>query len=165
MQSSAATIEGYLASLPADRRKTVGELRGLILRNLPPGFKEVMQWGMIGYVIPLERYPDTYNGQPLALAGLASQKNYISLYLMAVYGHKGTEEWFKAEYAKSGKKLAMGKSCLRLKTPEDIPLALIEKTIARVSVEKYIETYESVKGKSLRAARADTGAKRKSRKG
>jgi hypothetical protein len=147
MQSSAATVKEYLASLSAERRQAVAALRSLILDNLPAGYEEVMLWGMICYVIPLARYPMTYNGQPLGLAALASQKNYMSLYLMAVYGNKGTEKWFKAEYTRSGKKLNMGKSCLRFKTLDDLPLELIGRCIARVSVEAYIESYEKVKGK------------------
>jgi hypothetical protein len=153
MQSTAATVKEYLASLPPDRRKAIGTLRALVRKNLPKGYREVMQWGAIGWVIPLERYRDTYNGHPLCLAALASQRNYISLYLMTVYGHRETERWFKAEYARSGKKLAMGKSCLRFRSLDDIPLDLIGRTIARVSVDEYIRVYAAVKGKSLRATR------------
>ena len=108
---SSATRSGR-QQLPPDRRKAVTTLRALIRKNLPPGYREVVQYG-IGWVVPLSRYPDTYNGQPLALAGMASQKHYISLYLMTVYGYPEIERWFKAEYAKSGKKLNMGECCLR----------------------------------------------------
>ena len=121
MQSTATTVKDYLASLPPDRLKAVTTLRALIRKNLPPGYREVVQYG-IGWVVPLSRYPDTYNGQPLALAGIASQKHYISLYLMTVYGYPEIERWFKAEYAKSGKKLKMGKCCLRFRSLEEIPL-------------------------------------------
>ena len=142
MQSAATTPKDYLASLPADRRKAISTLRALVRKNLPKGYREVMQWGMIGWVIPLSRYPDTYNGEPLCVAGLASQKNAMSLYLMTVYGNKDIETWFKTEYAKTGKKLDMGKSCLRFRTLEDLPLELIGRTIGRVSVDQYIATYE-----------------------
>jgi hypothetical protein len=145
VQSAAATIKEYLAALPPERGRAIDALRKLILDRLPAGYAEVMQWGMICYIIPLKRYSTTYNGQPLALAALASQKNYLSLYLMTVYGDKATGEWFKSEYAKTGKKLNMGKSCLRFKSLEEIPLELIGRTIARVSVDKYIEAYEKAK--------------------
>jgi len=121
MQSTATTVKDYLASLPPDRLKAVTTLRALIRKNLPPGYREVVQYG-IGWVVPLSRYPDTYNGQPLALAGIASQKHYISLYLMTVYGYPEIERWFKAEYAKSGKKLKMVKCCLRFRSLDEIPL-------------------------------------------
>jgi len=153
MQSTATTVKDYLASLPPDRLRAVTTLRALIRKNLPPGYREEVQYG-IGWVVPLSRYPDTYNGQPLALAGIASQKHYISLYLMTVYGYPEIERWFKAEYAKSGRKLTMGKCCLRFRSLDEIPLELIAKTIARVSMEQYIATCDSMRGKSLRAARA-----------
>ena len=152
-QSTATTVKDYLASLPPDRLKAVTTLRALIRKNLPPGYREVVQYG-IGWVVPLSRYPDAYNGQPLALARIASQKHYISLYLMTVYGYPEIERWFKAEYAKSGKKLKMVKCCLRFRSLDEIPLELVARTIARVSMEQYIATYESVRSKSLRAARA-----------
>ncbi len=145
MQSGAKTVDEYIESIPDDRRKAIGTIRKLIQKNLPKGYEEQMLWGMIAYVIPLERYPETYNGQPLAIAGLASQKNYISLYLMAVYGDKKTEAWFKAEYAKTGKKPNMGKSCIRFKSLEDLPLELIGKTIRRVPVDAYITSYEAAR--------------------
>lgn len=153
MQSSALTVKDYIASLPPERRKPISTLRSLIRKNLPKGYRETMLYGMIGWVVPLSRYPDTYNGQPLCVAGLASQKNAMSLYLMTVYGHKETETWFKREYAKTGKKLDMGKSCLRFRKLDDLPLDVIAQTIARVPMEEYIATYERVRGRSLRAAR------------
>ena len=104
-----------------------------------------MLWGMISYIIPLEEYPNTYNGAPLGIAALAAQKNYNSLYLMSVYGDPKTEKWFKDRYARSGKKLDMGKSCVHFKKAEDLPLDLIAEAIARVSKEEYIEKYEQVR--------------------
>ena len=102
-----------------------------------------MQYGMIWYVIPLERYPVTYSGQALGIAALASQKNYMSLYLMNVYGETETERWFVEEYNASGKKLDMGKSCVRFKKLEDLPLDLIGKAIARTSVDEFVGMYEA----------------------
>ena len=102
-----------------------------------------MGYGMIVYCIPLSRYPKTYNRQPLTMAALASQKNYMSLYLTTVYGNKEIEEWFLEQYKAGGKKLDMGKSRVRFKKIEDLPLALVGKVIARVPVEEYIKVYEA----------------------
>ena len=142
-KSSANTVEDYLAELTEDRRAELETVRRVILDNLPSGYQESMQFGMIGYVIPLERYPKTYNGQPLTYAALASQKNYMSLYLMNVYGDPDTEQWFTEQYKASNKKLNMGKSCLRFKKLEDLPLELIGQVIARTSVYDFIGRYEA----------------------
>ena len=107
---------------------------------------------MVGYYIPLSRYPQTYNGQPLAVAGFASQKGYMSLYLMSVYATPELGRWFEKEYAKTGKKLDMGKSCVRFKSLDDLPLDLIGKVIAKTSVEEFIGIYEKAQG-SARSAR------------
>src|SRR5688572_17403916 len=93
--SSARTVDEYIASLPDDRREAVEAVRAVVRDNLPAGYREGMQFGMIAWYVPLERFPDTYNGQPLGLAGLASQKNYMSLYLNTVYGDQATERWFR----------------------------------------------------------------------
>jgi hypothetical protein len=121
-----------------------------------------MQYGMIGWYVPLERYPDTYNGQPLGLAALASQKNYMTLYLNTVYGDPDTERWFHDRWAETGKKLDMGKSCVRFRRLDDLPLEVIGETIGRVSVDQYIERYEAVRGSSRksRAATAEGAATR-----
>ena len=106
-----------------------------------------MQFGMIGYVIPLERYPVTYNKQALQYAALASQKHYMSVYLMSVYSDSDSEQWFAEQYRASGKKLDMGKSCVRFKKLADLPLDLIGRAIARTPVDEYIEVYEAARGK------------------
>ena len=147
------TPDEYIASLPEERRKAVAAVRDVVRRNLPPGFEEGMQYGMIGWYIPLERFPDTYNGQPLGLAGLASQKNYMSLYLNNVYGDRETERWFKERYAASGKRLSMGKSCVRFTKLEDLPLDVIGETIARADVDRYLAHYGEARGSSRRARR------------
>jgi hypothetical protein len=142
MQSNVQTVAEYLASLPEDRRHAIAAVRDVIRQNLPEGYEEGMQFGMIGYCIPLSRFPKTYNGQPLSYVALANQKNYMSVYLMAVYGHAETERWFRDAYSASGKKLEMGKSCVRFKKLEDLPLDVIGQAVARVSVDKYIAVYE-----------------------
>jgi hypothetical protein len=140
--SKAKTVEEYLAGLPGEKRAIISEVRKTILKTLPKGYIETMQYGMMAYVIPLETWPDTYNNQPLAIAALAMQKNYLSLYLMSVYGDPMLRDWFTAEYKASGKKLDMGKSCIRFKKLEDLPLDLIGKAIAKVSVDDYVRFFE-----------------------
>ena len=142
MQSDATTVKDYLDSLPEERRGAIEAVRDTILEHLPDGYEEGIQYGMLGYYIPLDRYPDTYNGQPLAVAGLASQKNYMSLYLNCVYSDSGEKDWFEDRWAETGKKLDMGKSCVRFKKLEDLPLDVVGEAIARVPPEDYIDTYE-----------------------
>jgi hypothetical protein len=156
MTSNAQSPEEYIESLPEDRREAVRAIREVILANLPPGYEEGMQYGMIGYYVPLARFPDTYNGQPLGLAGLANQKNHISLYLNSVYGDRDTERWFKERYADSGKRLDMGKSCVRFRRLDDVPLDLIGETIARADLDTYLDHYRAARGSSrtTRAARS-----------
>ncbi len=108
MQSDAQSVDAYLAELPEYRREVVEAVRAVILDNLPAGYEEGMQYGMIGYYVPLERYPVTYNGQPLGVAALASQKRHLSLYLMGVYGDDGESTWFRERWADTGKKLDIG---------------------------------------------------------
>jgi hypothetical protein len=143
VKSDASTAEQYLASLPPDRQKALRAVRDVILANLPKGYEEGMEYGMIGYYIPLKRYPVTYNGQPLGIAALASQKNHMAVYLMNIYGDKETEDWFTQRYKASGKKLDMGKSCIRFKRVEDLPLELVGEAVARTSVERFISLYEA----------------------
>ena len=145
--STAATIEEYLAEQTPERRQALEMMRQLILDNLPTGYEEIMQFGMIGYVVPLERYPNTYNKQALGVVALASQKNYMSIYLMNVYGDVETAQWFEEEFRASGKKLNMGKSCVRFKRPEDLPLDLMGKAVARTSVEEFIALYERARSR------------------
>jgi uncharacterized protein YdhG (YjbR/CyaY superfamily) len=141
VSSDAPSVEEYLAELPEDRRRAISRVREVILANLPQGFEETMQYGMPSYIVPFERYPTTYNGQPLAVASLASQKNYMSLYLMSVYGER--DQQFREEYERTGKRLDMGKSCVRFRSVDDLPLDLIARTIAATSVDDFIRTYEA----------------------
>ena len=142
MKSDARSVPEYLAALPDDRRDAIEAVRNEILAHLPDGYEEGMQYGMIGYYVPLARYPDTYNGQPLSIAGLANQKRYMALYLMGVYADPGALEDFKAQWTATGNKLDMGKSCVRFTKLEAVPLAVVGATIARTSVAEFIAAYE-----------------------
>jgi hypothetical protein len=141
-KSKAKTVDEYLAELPEDRRAEIAIVRKVILANLPDGYQEMMQFGMIGYVVPLERYPVTYNGQSLMFAALASQKNYMSLYLMNICSDEAVEKWFVEGYKASGKKLDMGKACVRFKSLQDLPIDLVGEAIALTLVAGFIERYE-----------------------
>jgi hypothetical protein len=154
--SEARTPDEYLAALPPDRRQAINAVRDVILRNLPAGYEEGIEFGMISYHVPLERFADTYNGHPLGLAALASQKRYMALYLNNVYGDRDTEAWFRERYAASGKRLDMGKSCVRFRKVEDLPLDVIGETIARTDLDRYLAHYRAARGPSraTRAARA-----------
>jgi hypothetical protein len=143
MKSTATTVGAYLDELPADRRKAIAQVRTTILENLPDGYEEGMQFGMIGYYVPLERYPDTYNGQPLAVAALANQKRYMALYLMAQYGQG--EGWLREEYAKRGLKLDMGKSCVRFRSLDELPLDVVGQVIAATPVDEFLRLYETAR--------------------
>ncbi len=142
------TPDEYIRSLADDRRVAISAVRDVIRTNLPEGFVEGMQHGMIGWYVPLERFGDTYNGQPLGLAELASQKHYMSLYLNSVYGDPTTETWFHERWAESGKKLDMGKSCVRFRRLEDLPLDVIAETIARSDLERFLAHYADARGSS-----------------
>ena len=143
VRSAAATVEEYLLELSPDRREGIQAVRQVVLDNLPPGYVETMNWGMITYEIPLDRYPKTYNSQPLMYAALASQKRHMAVYLMCVYSHQESRARFEERYRASGKRLDMGKSCVRFRRVEDLPLDLIAETIAGTSVEDYIKFYEA----------------------
>ena len=147
VMSKAKTVADYMAELPADRRKTIAAVRAIVRKNLPKGYKESVGYGMICYNVPLSTYPDTYNGQPLCYAALAAQKNYCALYLMNVYGDTPTAAAFKDGFKKAGKKLDMGKCCVRFKTPDDLPLDVIGKTVAATPMKAFIEKYEKARKK------------------
>jgi uncharacterized protein YdhG (YjbR/CyaY superfamily) len=153
MQSSAKTVFEYIKQLPKEKRATIEVIRKVIKKHLPQGYSEIMQYGMIVYVIPLKRYPSGYlndSKKPLPYVALAAQKNYYALYVMAVYGDKKLYSWFQKEYKKTGKKMDMGKSCVRFKTLKDVPLELIGKVINRMSVAQFINQYEALRGKRKR---------------
>ena len=143
MRSDATTVDDYLAALPDDRRLALKAVRLVILDNLPEGYEEVMNWGMITYQVPLETYPDTYNGKPLMYAALASQKNHMAVYLTVVYGSDEARQRFEASYRATGKRLDMGKSCVRFRRLEDLPLALIGDTIASTGVRQFVQHFKA----------------------
>ena len=145
-RSEATTVEEYLDELPDGRRETVEAVRVVVRGNLPDGYEETVQFGMISYVVPLERYPKTYNSQALQYAAIASQKNYVSLYLMSVYSDAETERWFLDGYRASGKRLDMGKACVRFRSLDDLPLDLVGEAVARTPVDDYIAAYETARG-------------------
>ena len=146
VSSSATTVDQYLAELPDDRRADVARVREVILANLPDGFQETMQYGMIGYAIPLTRFPNTYNGQALGCVALAAQKRHISVYLHGLYTSQAMADWFVAAYAESGKKLNMGKSCVRFRRADDAALDVIGEAVARVTPEQLMAAHEAVHG-------------------
>ena len=142
MQSSAKTVDEYLDDLPQDRLEAIETVRDVILENLPEGYEEAMNWGMITYQVPLSRYPDTYNKKPLMLAALASQKNHMAVYLTGVYADDDSRERFTASYKATGKRLDMGKSCARFRKLDDLPVELIGEAIAEFSVDEFIKINE-----------------------
>jgi len=146
-QNKAKTVQEYLDQLPEERRAVVAAVRDLILRHLPKGYQEAINFGAINYVIPLERFPNTYNKQPLSYIALAAQKNHYALYLMCVYGDPKRHAWLKDEFKKAGKKLDMGKSCLRFRKLDDLPLDVMAQVISSVTPEKYIAVYEASRRK------------------
>ena len=151
MRSNAKTVKEYISNLPADRRMHIEQVRKVILNNLPEGYEEAMNWGMITYQVPLDRYPDTYNGEPLMYAALSSQKNHMALYLIGIYLQDKLRKQFENEYKASGKKMNLGKSCVRFKTIDDLPLDVISKAVAAFDVDRFIEKTEQAR--SLRKKR------------
>ncbi|RMH12523.1 MAG: DUF1801 domain-containing protein [Planctomycetota bacterium] len=159
MKSTATTVEQYLAELPEDRRAAISAIRSVILENLPDGYAEGMQYGMIGYFVPHSVYPAGYHcnpKQPLPFASLASQKNHMALYMFCLYSDPRELARFQRAWVRAGKKLDMGKGCVRFRKLDDVPLEVIGEAIRRAPVQKFITLYE----KSL----ADTRARRKSAK-
>lgn len=146
MQYDVNTVDEYIEALPDERRPVIEKLRKVILSNLPDGYAEQISNGMIGYVVPLSRYPEGYHakkGEPLPYLALASQKNHIALYHMALYGNHELEGWFVKEYTdRVPTKLDMGKSCIRFKNPDYIPYDLIAELCQKMTVDEYISIYE-----------------------
>jgi uncharacterized protein YdhG (YjbR/CyaY superfamily) len=144
MRSEAGTVEEYLESLPEGRRHALKKVREVIQQNIPDGYEEAMNWGMITYQVPLEVYPDTYNGQPLMYAALASQKNHMAVYLTGIYMNEANRISFEEAYRATGKRFDVGKSCVRFKKLEDLPLELIGKTIGSITMNDFVSMVKRV---------------------
>ena len=146
MQLKANNVEEYITLVPEERRNRFVQLRQTILDNIPTGFNEQINYGMIGYVVPHTLYPDGYHCKPtdpLPFANIASQKNFIGFYHMGIYSNPELLDWFVSEYPKHcNLKLDMGKSCMRFKKPDQIPFDLIGELMTKVSVNDWIKTYE-----------------------
>lgn len=146
MKIAASTVQEYLQNIPEERKPYFNRLRDVIVENLPEGFEETLQYGMVGYVVPLATYPDGYHckpSEPLPFAHIASQKNFIALYHSGIYASKDILDWFVAEYPKHcTRKLDMGKSCVRFKKIEEIPYELIAELMQKIFVQDWIDIYE-----------------------
>ncbi|HEY0112765.1 MAG TPA: DUF1801 domain-containing protein [Allosphingosinicella sp.] len=143
VSSKAATPEAYIAELPPKRAALVSRLRDLVNANLPDGYVERMSWGMIGWEVPLELYPETYNGQPLVFAALAAQKNYTALYLNCVNASEERTQRLKQAWAATRRKLDMGKACLRFKRAEDVAEEVLAETIRSIPIDRFLNDYEA----------------------
>jgi hypothetical protein len=144
MRSDATTVDEYLAELPEDRRAAISAVRDVILENLPAGYDETMNWGMIAYEVPLSTYPETYNGRPLMYAALASQKNHMAVYLSGIYMDDDAQQKFERDYRASGKRFDAGKSCVRFRKLDDLPLPVIGEAIAFLPADDYVERVKAV---------------------
>jgi hypothetical protein len=145
MRSKVTTVEEYLAGLPEDRKAAVSTVRDEILTRLPEGYEEAINWGMIAYQVPLATYPDTYNRQPLLYAALASQKNHMAVYLTGIYMSEEARNDFEAKYKATGKRFDVGKSCVRFRSLDDLPLDVIGDAIASMQVGEFVKAYESTR--------------------
>jgi uncharacterized protein DUF1801 len=148
-----ASVSDYLSSLPRDKRAVMQTVRDTVVRNLPKGYREAMASGFITYEVPFEQLPNTYNGHPLWYAALASQKNYFTLHLMSVYGSPDRTGRLQEEFAKRGKKLDMGKACVRFKSLDDLPLDVIGDVIAATPLEDFVAAYHASRAKTKSGAR------------
>jgi hypothetical protein len=158
MRSNSTTVREYLGGLSADRRAAIGPVRRTILENLDKDYREGMQYGMIGYAVPHRVYPAGYHcdpSQPLCFAMLGAQKNHCSLYLMSVYGSEKERAWFEAAWKKTGKKLDMGRACIRFTSADELALDVIGEAVRRVPARAYIESVEKIL-----AGRAGPGGKK-----
>ena len=147
MRSDASTVAEYLGELPDERRTAITKVREVILENLPPGYEEAMNWGMITYQVPLQTYPDTYNGQPLMYAALASQKRHMAVYLTGIYMDEDSRSRFEGAYKATGKRYDVGKSCVRFRKLDDLPLQLIGESIAGIDAIEFVERTKTVHGR------------------
>ena len=158
-KTTAKTIDEFLDLQTPERREELEKVRKLVLENLPAGYEEVLNWGMITYQVPLSVKPDTYNKKPLMFAAIASQKNHISLYLTNIYGNESNRKKFEQEYKATGKRYDMGKSCVRFKQIDDLPLDLIGRTIASTPMDQFISDYERMRSQLKQKRKIDNHPK------
>ncbi len=160
------TVNQWLASVPAERKDAINAVRKVVNKHFPRGYEETVDWGMLAWVVPLATLPNTHNGRPLLLAALGAHTKRMTLYLMSVYGDPKLRREFETAYKRTGKKLDMGGCCVHFKTLDDLPLDVVGNTVARVTVDQYVERYESLrKKKSPKAkAKAKTKAKAKAKR-
>ena len=156
MRDDAATVSEYLAGLPDERRTALAAVREVIRASLPRGIVESMSWGMIAYEVPLTTCPDTYNGQPLVYAALSSQRNHMSVYLMGIYGSDSLRAEFESAYQASGKRMDVGKSCVRFRTIDDLPLDVVGHAIGAMTLEQFLALHDEASSmrKSRRSRRS-----------
>lgn len=140
-RSIPADVDAYFSALPEERRARILPVFDTVAAAMPPGYSLGMHWRMPSWVVPLETFPDTYNKQPLAYVSIAAQKNYDSLYLMALYSDSAEEHAFREAWTQDGRRLDMGKSCLRFRSLSDVDLSLIAETVAAFPVERYLAVY------------------------
>ena len=158
MRSEATPAEEYLAELPEDRRAAIAKVREVILENLPEGYEESMSWGMLSYEVPLSTYPDTYNGQPLMYAALASQKNHMAVYLTGIYMDEKARAKFESDYRATGKRFDMGKSCVRFRKLDDLPLPVIAEAIRFLPATEFVQRVAAVHSpRTARGTKAPDG--------
>jgi hypothetical protein len=148
MRSTANSVEEYLSELPIERKEALQRVRQVILKNLPTGYEEVMNWGMITYEVPLSVYPDTYNKKPLMYAALASQKNHMAVYLIGIYMDDQLRRDFEAKYRATGLRYDVGKSCVRFKKLDDLPLRLIGEAITAYGVNDFVDRWKQLRSTS-----------------
>lgn len=151
MRSQATSADEYINELPPERRDVVSAVRKVVLANLPVGVEESMSWGMVSYEVPLTLFPKTYNDKPLVFAALAAQKQYYALYLMGIYGSQSLRANFEEAYQATGKRMDIGKSCVRFRTLEDLPLDVVAEAVAAVSLDEFCAMHEA--SQSLRKSR------------
>lgn len=147
MKKSSATVAEYVASLPEDRSAVIAQVLAFLRKHVPKGYQESIGHGMIWFSIPIEKYPNTYNKEPLGIVGLAAQKNYFTLHLMPAYGEGEHAQKLKAGFKAAGKKLDMGKACIRFRSPDDLELGVIGEILESIPPDRWIKTYESARRK------------------
>ncbi len=147
MRSAATSVADYIRALPDDRRAAIETVRGVVNAHLPAGYEEAMNWGMITWQVPLATCPDTYNGQPLMYAALASQKRYMALHLMGIYTSPGARDAFESAYRATGKRFDVGKACVRFRKLDDLPLELVGETVASLPAGELVRLANAARRK------------------